>query len=124
LLVLDVPAGHLVWRLLRWPVVVVALVAWAVLVLRVGMRPGRGTWRATIIAAAGAVAGWVAASAVFPLYVSVVARLAAGLGALGGGLILLVWLYLLTMSLYVAAETLHELRGHGPEEGRPPRSPE
>lgn len=122
LLVIDAPAGHLVWRLLRWPVVVVALVAWAVLVLRVGMRPGRRSWRATTVAAVGAVGGWVAASAVFPLYVSVVARLAAGLGALGGGLILLVWLYLLTMSLYVAAETLHELRGPGAEEGRPPRS--
>ena len=60
----------------------------------------------------------------FPLYVSVVARLAAGLGALGGGLILLVWLYLLTMSLYIAAETLHELSGHGPEEGGAARSPE
>lgn len=124
LLVLDVPAGHLVWRLLRWPVVVVALVAWAVLVLRVGMRPGRRTWRATSVSAAGAVAGWIAASAVFPIYVSVVATFATGLGALGGGLILLVWLYLLTMSLYVAAETLHELCGHGPEEGRSPRSPE
>jgi membrane protein len=124
LLVLDVPAGHLVWRLLRWPVVVVALVAWAVLVLRVGMRTGRGTWRTTVIAAVGAVGGWIAASAVFPLYVSVVARLAAGLGALGGGLILLVWLYLLTMSLYIAAETLHELISTGPEEGGATRSPE
>ncbi|MFC5139081.1 YhjD/YihY/BrkB family envelope integrity protein [Actinomycetospora rhizophila] len=123
LLVLDVPAGDLVWRLLRWPVVVLALVGWAVLVLRVGMRTGRGTWRVTLVAASGAVGAWVAASAVFPLYVSVVARVGSGLGALGGGLILLVWLYLLTLSLYLAAETLRELRGHGTGDDAPPRSP-
>ena len=110
LLVLDVPAGHLAWRVLRWPAVVVALLGWAVLVLRTGMRPGRATWRATAIGATVAVGGWLAASAVFPLYVSVVARLTAGLGALGGGLILLVWLYLLTLSLYLAAEVVRDLR--------------
>lgn len=116
LLVLDVPAGHLVWRLLRWPVVVLALVAWAVLVLRVGMRLRRGTWRVSLVGAAIAVAGWLTASAVFPLYVSVVARVAGGLGALGGGLILLVWLYLLTLSLYLAGETLRELHDGGAED--------
>ncbi|PVZ06881.1 YhjD/YihY/BrkB family envelope integrity protein [Actinomycetospora cinnamomea] len=120
LLVLDVPAGHVVWRFLRWPIVLLALVGWAVLVLRVGMRIGRGAWRVTVIAAAGAVGCWVAASAVFPLYVAVVARLAAGLGALGGGLILLVWLYLLTLSLYLAAETLRELRDRGADIPRTP----
>lgn len=113
LLVLDVPAGHVVWRLLRWPAVVAALLGWAVLVLRTGMGPGRRTWRVTAIGAVVAVGGWLAASALFPLYVSVVGRLTSGLGALGGGLILLVWLYLLTLSLYVAAEVVRELREPG-----------
>lgn len=106
LLVLEVPAGHLLWRLLRWPAAVVALVGWAVLVLRTGMRLGRRTWRLTMIGAAVAVGGWLAATAVFPLYVSAVAHLTSGLGALGGGLILLVWLYLLTLSLYLSAEII------------------
>jgi membrane protein len=109
LLVLDLPAGHLLWRFLRWPAVVVALLGWAALVLRTGMRPGRRTWRVTAIGAVVAVGGWLAASALFPLYVSVVGRLTAGLGALGGGLILLVWLYLLTLSLYIAAEVVRGL---------------
>ncbi|GAA4763829.1 YhjD/YihY/BrkB family envelope integrity protein [Actinomycetospora chibensis] len=116
LLVLDVPGGHLLWRLLRWPVVVLALVAWAVLVLRLGMRLRRGTWRVSLTGAAIAVAGWLTASVVFPVYVSIVARLATGLGALGGGLILLVWLYLLMLSLYLAAETLCELGDDGAED--------
>ncbi|WP_433038119.1 YhjD/YihY/BrkB family envelope integrity protein [Actinomycetospora sp. CA-053990] len=116
LLVLDLPAGHLLWRFLRWPAVVVALLGWAVLVLRTGMRPGRRTWRVTAVGAIVAVGGWLAASALFPLYVSVVGRLTAGLGALGGGLILLVWLYLLTLSLYVAAEIVRELSEPGDAE--------
>lgn len=125
LLVLDSPVGHLLWRVLRWPAVVVALLGWAVLVLRTGMRPGRRTWRVSVIGAAVAVGGWLAASAVFPLYVSLVARLTAGLGALGGGLILLVWLYLLTLSLYLSAEIVRDLRrpvdDDTPDEA--PRSP-
>lgn len=113
LLVLDVPAGALLWRVLRWPAVVVALLAWAVLLLRIGMRLGGRTWRPVMIGAAVAVGGWLAASAVFPLYVSVTARLTASLGALGGGLILLVWLYLLMLSLLSAAEIIQAIRMRG-----------
>jgi membrane protein len=124
LLVLDLPAGHLLWRFLRWPAVVVALLGWAALVLRTGMRPGRRTWRVTAIGAIVAVGGWHAASALFPLYVSVVGRLTSGLGALGGGLILLVWLYLLTLSLYIAAEIVRDLYEPGHAGGAQRRVPD
>lgn len=121
LLLLDVPAGEVLWQLLRWPAVVIALLAWAVLLLRTGMRPGRGARRPLAIGAAVAVLGWLAASAVFPLYVSVTARITASFGALGGGLILLVWLYLLMLSLLLAAEIVRDLTapvGEGNDEGR------
>lgn len=121
LLLLDVPAGETLWRFLRWPAVMVALLAWAVLLLRTGMRLGRGRGRPLAIGAATAVLGWLAASAVFPLYVSVTARVTASLGALGGGLILLVWLYLLMLSLLLAAEIVRDLTtpdGERNDEGR------
>jgi len=111
LLLPDVPAGEVLWSVLRWPVVAVALLGWAVLVLRVGMRSRRRGWRATIIGAAVATGGWCGASAVFPLYVALTAQLTAGLGALGGGLILLVWIYLLMLALYLAAEVVAQLEG-------------
>ncbi|WP_433799929.1 YhjD/YihY/BrkB family envelope integrity protein [Actinomycetospora sp. CA-084318] len=101
---LGVPGGHLLWRVLRWPLMLLALFGWAVLVLRSGVR--RRNRRALVAAGALSVGGWVLASALYPVYVSVAASVAQGLGALGGGLILLVWLYLLMASLYLAAETL------------------
>ncbi|GAA4796958.1 hypothetical protein GCM10023200_36380 [Actinomycetospora chlora] len=92
LLVMDVPAGAVLWRVLRWPAVAIALLGWAVLLLHLGMRLRRRAVRPIGIGAALAVGGWFAASAVFPLYVALTARVTASLGALGGGLILLVWL--------------------------------
>ncbi|GAA4852773.1 hypothetical protein GCM10023201_52370 [Actinomycetospora corticicola] len=102
---LGLPGGHLLWRALRWPLMLLALLGWASLVLRTGTQR-RSRRRTLLPAAALAVGGWVVASAAYPLYVSVAAGVAQGLGALGGGLILLVWLYLLMGSLYLAAETL------------------
>lgn len=95
--------GLPVWRFLRWPVLAAALFGWAVLVIRVGT--GRARHRRRLLVGAGiATAGWFAASSVFPLYVAVATRFTSTLGALGGGLILLVWLYLLMVSLYLGAE--------------------
>ena len=111
LLLVDLPAGSLLWRLLRWPAVALALLAWAGLLLRVGARARRGSRRPVLVGAALTTAGWVVASTLFPLYVALVGRLSTGLGALGGGLILLVWLYLLMISLYIGAEVSCTLAG-------------
>lgn len=114
LLLVDVPAGAMVWRVLRWPAITLALFGWAVLLLQVGTRSPRGSRGRVLVGAGTATAGWVGASAVFPLYVTVAARFTDSLGALGGGLILLVWLYLLMLSLYLGAEIA------GARDGRPP----
>ena len=123
LLVLDVPGGSVLWRVLRWPAVAVALLGWAALLLRLGMRLPRRSWRPLSIGAAVATGGWFAASAVFPIYVSVTARVTASLGALGGGLILLVWLYLLMLSLLLAAELVRDLGGRAGDDDAAPTAP-
>lgn len=123
---LRVPAAETVWAVLRWPVGLAALLAWAALLLRVGTgrrvgwRPAPGARRALLVGAAITAAGWVGASLLLPLYVAVVGRLTATIGALGGGLILLLWLYLLMLALYLAAEVLVTLSPHcRPARSRP-----
>ncbi|MDN5918109.1 MAG: YihY/virulence factor BrkB family protein [Pseudonocardia sp.] len=96
--------GVPVWHVLRWPVIAVALFAWALLVLRVGLGRPRAR-RGPVVGAAVATAGWIAASFLFPVYVAVAGRFTSTFGVLGGGLTLLVWLYLLTLSLHLGAET-------------------
>ena len=79
----DLPAGPLVWRILRWPAVVLALLAWAGLILRT-TRARRGRRRPVLVGAAVTTGGWVAASTLFPLCVAIVGRLSTGLGWLWG----------------------------------------
>lgn len=115
---LAVPGAEAVWSVLRWPVGVAALAGWAMLLLRVGSGRRAGGSRALGLAALIATGGWIAASLLLPLYVSVVARLTGTVGALGGGLILLLWLYLLMLVLYAAAE-VRCLLAAGRARGRP-----
>jgi membrane protein len=103
------PAGAAVWWVLRWPAIGLALVGWAALLLQVGTRPPRRSGRRTVLTALAVTVAWCGASALFPLYVSLAARFTGSLGALGGGLILLLWLYLLILSLYLGAAVVQVL---------------
>lgn len=114
LLLVDLPAGATLWQVLRWPAIGLALFGWAALLLQVGTRPLRGSRRRVLLGAGTTTAGWLGASAVFPLYVTVAAHFTDSLGALGGGLILLVWLYLLMLSLYLGAEIVGDRDGRRP----------
>jgi membrane protein len=111
LLVSGVPGASLLWRVARWPAVALALLAWAVLLLRIGARTRGRPVRVLLAGALVVTGGWFAASALFPLYVALIGRFSSGLGALGGGLILMVWLYLLMISLYLGAEVMGALAG-------------
>ena len=48
--------------------------------------------------------GWAAATGLLPTYVALAGRISPALGSLGGGLIVLAWLYLLMLSLFLGAE--------------------
>lgn len=91
------------WSWLRWPIALVLLVGWAALLYRVAPNHRVGwheTWRGALAAAAS----WLAASAGFGLYLQVAGSANPIFGALGGSLILLVWLYLLAIGLLVGGE--------------------
>lgn len=123
LVVLGLPGARMVWDVLRWPVTAAALLLWAMGLLRIGLGCPRGPRRrfGLLVGAGIAAGGWIGASLVFPLYVVVAGRFTDTVGALGGGLILLLWLYLLMLVLYVGAEVCVALVGDGAdvEDARP-----
>jgi membrane protein len=91
------------WDVLRWPVMLVALVAWAILLYKLAPNQ-KASWRRGIPGALFSAFGWLAVSLGFSAYL----RLAFGanqiLGAIGGGLVTMVWLYMLSWVLLVGGE--------------------
>lgn len=88
---------------LRWPVAFLALVLWATTMYHVC--PDRvGRWRAGLPGGLLAAVLWLAASVGFNLYLEVALDASPVFGALGGGLILMTWLYLLCLGLLIGAE--------------------
>jgi membrane protein len=91
------------WSYVRYPVATLALVAWATTLFHICPdRPAR--WRSGIPGAALTSFLWGAASVGFSTYLQAVVPRSPVLGALGGGLILMTWLYLLCFSLLAGAE--------------------
>lgn len=112
----------LVWTWVRFPVVAVVLVLWASIVLHVG-RASQCSWRDDVPGAVVAAAGWLGLSFAFRVYLSSALSANQVLGALGGGLILLLWLFLLAASLLMGAE-VNEVFAHGRRSTPPTSRPE
>lgn len=94
--------GYL-WSNVRYPVAIVALVAWATTLFHICPdRPAR--WRSGLPGALLTSFLWGAASLGFSSYLGLVVPRSPILGALGGGLILMTWLYLLCFAILVGAE--------------------
>ena len=92
-----------IWSWVRYPVAFVALVGWATTLFHICPdRPAR--WRAGLPGALLTSFLWGAASYGLSTYLKIVVPGSPLLGALGGGLILMTWLYLLCFSLLVGAE--------------------
>lgn len=106
-----------VWSYVRYPVAIVALVAWATTLYYICPdRPAR--WRAGLPGALLTSFLWGAASLGFSTYLQLVVPRSPILGALGGGLILMTWLYLLCFSLLAGGElnaTLLARKAHARE---------
>lgn len=95
---------HTVWVSARWPVSVLMIFLFATLLLAQESPHRRPRWRASAPGAVLTVLGWSAATGLLPIYVAIAAHFSPTLGSLGGGLIVLVWLYLMTLSLFLGAE--------------------
>ena len=92
-----------VWSTTRYPVAFLALVAWATTLFHIGPdRPAR--WRSGLPGGLLTAFLWGAASLGFSTYLKLVVPESPLLGALGGGLILMTWFYLLCLSLLIGAE--------------------
>jgi membrane protein len=101
--------------IIRWPIVFAILVVAAAIVYRVGpnLQP---SWRAALTGAAVFAVGWIVATFAFAQYVTRVADYGATYGALGGVIVLMVWLYLTGLILLVGAEVVAILVGRAEPE--------
>lgn len=106
------------WSVLRLPAIAVGLVLWTTTLFRLAPnQPGR--WRDELPGALITTVLWMASTWGLHFYVVLVAGANPVLGAFGGGLILLIWAYLLALALLVGGEfNATRLR-----RGRPRRRP-
>jgi membrane protein len=92
-----------VFSYLRWPVAFVSLVLWATTMFHIC--PDRaGPWRRGLPGALLTSVLWLGASVGFNVYLDVAIGESPVFTALGGGLILITWLWLLCFSLLIGAE--------------------
>lgn len=100
------------WNILRIPALVVGVVLWAATLFHYA--PSRRTrWRDALPGAVFATALWLVASAGFHVYLRIAAAGNPVLGAFGGGVIVMTWVYLLSLALLLGGElngTLHDHR--------------
>lgn len=91
------------WSYARWPVAFLALVLWATTMFH--LCPDRaGPWRKGLPGGLLTAVLWLLASAGFNIYLDVALASSPVFGALGGGLIVMTWLYLLCFGLLAGAE--------------------
>jgi membrane protein len=91
------------WDWVRWPTIVVLVTVWAATVFHVA--PNHSTpWRWDAPGAVIAAACWIVVSIGFRLYLEIAGEANQVFGILGGGLIALMWLYLLAVGLLLGGE--------------------
>jgi membrane protein len=107
------------WNLLRLPLLFVGITVWLMVVLR--HAPNRRTpWRGALPGALATSILWLLATLGFHLYLRVAGDRNPLLGVFGGGVIVMTWVYLLSVALLLGGELnaiLHDKR-HLSESGR------
>ena len=91
------------WNVARPPLVFAVLAVWALVILHVAPAHD-GSWRRDLPGALLTAALWVLVSAGLRVYLLVAGEANEMLGVLGGALIVLIWLYLLSLGLLLGAE--------------------
>ncbi len=92
-----------VWNLLRIPLVFVAVTLWLMSVYHFAPNR-RTTWGSSLPGAVTTTALWLLATAGFHLYLRLMGSTNPVLGAFGGGAIIMIWAYLLSLALLVGGE--------------------
>ncbi len=92
-----------VWDLLRLPAVFVAVTAWVMALYRYAPSR-RSRWRACLPGAVLTSVLWLAATGGFHVYLEVLGSRNPVLGAFGGGVIVMTWVYLLSLALLAGGE--------------------
>lgn len=91
------------WNLLRIPLLFAGLTLWLMFVYHYA--PNRRTrWAASLPGAVGTTVLWLLATAGFHLYLRVTGETNPVLGAFGGGAIIMIWAYLLSIALLIGGE--------------------
>ncbi|HLL49552.1 MAG TPA: YihY/virulence factor BrkB family protein [Thermomicrobiales bacterium] len=89
---------------IRWPIAFILMVAGASVLMHIAPDRPTCSWKEDVPGALLASTLWLIVSTGFSIYLRLAPGANAILGALGGGLILLVWLYLLSISLLLGGE--------------------
>lgn len=97
----DALYGRL-WQWLGIPVAFLVLIGWAVLILHAAAHAHHG-WRSHLLAGAVVGGGWLLGSLAFRAYLAVFGGNPV-FGVLGGALVVLLWLYVLSLALLLGAE--------------------
>lgn len=93
-----------VWRYLRWPVALVAVVAATTTLFHLAPNKGRSSWKADIPGAVLSTLLFFLMSFGVRIYVAIAGGTNPVLGTLGGFAIILIWIYLLSYSLLIGGE--------------------
>ncbi|MET9109117.1 YihY/virulence factor BrkB family protein [Streptomyces zhihengii] len=114
-------AVPLVWSLARWPLLLGLVAALVVIVFHTGPAPARRR-RHSVSGGVLAASLWLAVSAGFALYTSVLGTYSRLYGSLAGTVVFLVWLWLSNLALLTGAQFTAELQSRIPLADAPDRS--
>lgn len=92
------------WSVLRWPVAFSMLVAWATTLFHLAPSRPLPRWRDGLPGGVLTAVLWLVVSVGLNVYLQLAADANPVFGVLGGGLILLIWLYLLSLALLLGGE--------------------
>lgn len=111
-------AFSVMWSVLRLPVLFVGLVLWATALFH--FAPNRHSrWRESLPGAFMTAVLWIVATIGFHLYLTLIAGANPVLGAFGGGAIVMIWIYLLSLALLLGGELNAILNRVSPGSGSP-----
>jgi membrane protein len=112
--------GVRIWDVAKWPVLVLIAALIFGLLYYASPNVRHGTFRSILPGGITAVLLWLAASALFALYVANFGSYNKTYGSLGAIIVFLVWLWITNLAILLGAELNAEIaRGHAIAEGKP-----